>query len=98
MLSVLCKNIGYAHQTAQSSGVDPKAFEKLYSQDQAISMGTPGPRVQQVFMAPSQSTPTDLESQTQTQAQHLDFPKEVGLTGASGKEDGGANTLMDVEL
>lgn len=90
LLSLVYNHIGHQHPTAESSAVDPKAFEKLYGQRQAtaIALQTAG----ELFVAASRSN--DL------QVRAFDSPKIVGPLGVAkdfGEKGDAISTPMEVE-
>jgi len=103
IISLVYKYSGGQHRTAESSAIDPKTFDKLYSQQRRVtSMPTQsaGPQTQATFVEISQAT--NFEGQTQAQASYTSaVPGGLGLAGVDRdvKEGGGApGGPLDVEM
>ncbi|KAF9790991.1 hypothetical protein BJ322DRAFT_1104647 [Thelephora terrestris] len=96
-LSLVHSRTGRPHLTAGSSSIDPKTFEKLYSQRLAtVAASQPaGAQTQAPGMSSSSVDPQDL---TQAQVQSSDLTKQAGPASVAAGIRGGdlASTPMDL--
>lgn len=101
ILFLLHKHIGSHHHTAESSGIDRKAFDKLYIRDRTAFMALHGADHQTHAALLEALQLGNLEGQTQVRDQASGFSKGVdpsGMGGITGEGSGLAGTAMEVEV
>lgn len=100
VLFLLHKHIGSHHHTAESSGIDPKTFDKLYIRDREASLALRATAHQTQAAFVEAPHLTSFGGQTQVQVQVSGLSQMVGpsgVSGVSGQGHGLTGTAMEIE-